>query len=136
MFTLFGYDEGTTPPGIRDSGYGGYETAHIVIKAHAEAWHLYNDVYRSSQQGEQTFLNMNRGHVLADVIGLILGLISITLNCDWKQPPPGDETEESLEASLRGLEFMMGWFAHPIFLTGEYPPVYQKLSFIESLWFG
>ena len=48
---------------------------------------------------------MNRGHVLADVIGLILGLISITLNCDWKQPTPGDETEESLEASLRGLEF-------------------------------
>ena len=51
----------------------------------------------------------------------VAGVISITLNCDWKEP--GDETEESLEASLRGLEFMMGWFAHPIYLTGKYPPV-------------
>ena len=51
LFTLFGYDDGTSPPGIKNSGYGGYQTAHVVIKAHAEAWHLYNDSYRGVQQG-------------------------------------------------------------------------------------
>lgn len=41
-----------------------YVAAHNLIKAHAEAWHLYNDKYRASQGG----------------------LISITINSDWVEP--------------------------------------------------
>lgn len=41
-----------------------YIAAHNLIKAHAEAWHLYNDKYRTKQGG----------------------LISITINSDWLEP--------------------------------------------------
>lgn len=50
----------------RVSGIQGkhYIAAHNLIKSHAEAWHLYNDKYRSTQNG----------------------LISITVNSDWVEP--------------------------------------------------
>ncbi len=41
-----------------------YTAAHNLIKAHAEAWHLYNDNFRATQGG----------------------IISITVNCDWAEP--------------------------------------------------
>lgn len=41
-----------------------YLAAHNLIKAHAEAWHHYNDNYRPTQGG----------------------IISITVNSDWAYP--------------------------------------------------
>lgn len=41
-----------------------YVAAHNIIKAHAEAWHVYNDKYRAEQKG----------------------LISITINSEWAEP--------------------------------------------------
>ena len=44
-------------PGIRDPGYAPYKVGHNLLKAHAEAWHLYNDQFRASQNGENCMQN-------------------------------------------------------------------------------
>lgn len=72
--------------------------AHLVLKAHARAWHLYNSHHRPQQQGR----------------------VGIVLNSDWAEPlSPG--RPEDLGAAEHFLHFMLGWFAHPIFVDGDYP---------------
>ena len=39
-------------PGINDPGYAPYIVTHTLIKAHAEAWHVYNDEFRALQNGK------------------------------------------------------------------------------------
>lgn len=72
---------------------------HLVLKAHARAWHHYNLYHRPQQQGQ----------------------VGIVLNSDWAEPLSPDRSED-LQASERFLHFMLGWFAHPIFVDGDYPP--------------
>lgn len=69
-------------PGIfYRSGTAPYLAGHNLIKAHAEAWHLYNDVYRASQGG----------------------VISITISSDWAEPR--DPTnQEDVEAAMRYVQ--------------------------------
>uniref|UniRef100_A0A6P7GYQ3 Myrosinase 1-like n=1 Tax=Diabrotica virgifera virgifera TaxID=50390 RepID=A0A6P7GYQ3_DIAVI len=94
-----GYGQGTYPPGIND-GPGNYEyiCGHNLLKAHAAAYHLYDDYYRPCQNGK----------------------ISITLSSDWYEPQSCCDTD--LCASETKLQFQIGWFAHPIYL-GDYPEV-------------
>nr|XP_008515149.1 PREDICTED: lactase-phlorizin hydrolase [Equus przewalskii] len=93
-----GYGYGTAAPGISSRpGTAPYLAGHNLLKAHAEAWHLYNDVYRASQGGT----------------------ISITLNCEWAEPR-NPSNQEDVEAARRYVEFMGGWFAHPVFKNGDY----------------
>uniref|UniRef100_A0A3Q2Y7S4 Lactase n=1 Tax=Hippocampus comes TaxID=109280 RepID=A0A3Q2Y7S4_HIPCM len=93
-----GYAIGKHPPEVQDYGMGSYQVTHNIIKSHAEAWHVYNDKYRSKQGGE----------------------VGIALNSDWAEPsdPSG---YRDVEAAYRSLEFTLGWFAHPIFVDGDYP---------------
>ncbi len=58
-----------------------YIAAHNLIKAHAEAWHLYNDNYRAKQGG----------------------LISITVNSDWAEPR-NPYKQEDRDAAIRYLQ--------------------------------
>lgn len=58
-----------------------YIAAHNLIKAHAEAWHLYNDKYRAKQGG----------------------LISITINSDWVEPRNPNK-QEDVDAARRILQ--------------------------------
>lgn len=51
MFTVHGYGTGEKAPGRKNIATEPYIAAHNVIKSHAEAFHLYNDTYRSSQSG-------------------------------------------------------------------------------------
>lgn len=54
------------------------------------------------------------------------GKIGITLNCDWAEPlDPILQTD--IDASDRGLLTFMGWFANPIYLDGDYPPIMREL---------
>ena len=46
--------------------------------------------------------------------------VGITLNADWPEPMRSSATDSS--ACARYLDFTLGWFAHPIFRTGDYPP--------------
>uniref|UniRef100_A0A8C3TT72 Lactase n=1 Tax=Catharus ustulatus TaxID=91951 RepID=A0A8C3TT72_CATUS len=80
-----------------------YEVGHNLIKAHAEAWHLYNETYRARQGG----------------------LISITINSDWAEPR-NPHRQEDIESARRFMQFFLGWFAHPIFKNGDYGEVMKR----------
>uniref|UniRef100_A0A8B9TER2 Lactase-phlorizin hydrolase n=1 Tax=Anas platyrhynchos TaxID=8839 RepID=A0A8B9TER2_ANAPL len=96
-----GYGFGTAAPGISvRPGRAPYIVGHNLIKAHAEAWHLYNETYRPKQGG----------------------LISITINSDWTEPR-NPHKQEDWDAARRYLQFLIGWFAHPIFKNGDYNEV-------------
>jgi len=56
------------------------------------------------------------------------GQISITLNSDWKEPLDQNNPSD-VNAALRNMQFMLGWFAHPIFVNGDYPQeMKQKIA--------
>ncbi|XP_077065620.1 lactase/phlorizin hydrolase-like [Siphateles boraxobius] len=110
---LAGYGYGTMAPGINSRpATGPYVAAHNLIKAHAEAWHLYNDKYRAKYGG----------------------LISITLNSDWAEPR-NPYKQEDVDAAVRYLQFMLGWFAHPVF-NGDYSDIMKDRIRERSLAAG
>ena len=62
---------------------------------------------------------------------LLSGLISITLDSDWKHP--ADESDDvTVEAAERAMEFKLGWYAHPIFVDGTYPQVGSTCRCFEN----
>uniref|UniRef100_H2YTH8 beta-glucosidase n=1 Tax=Ciona savignyi TaxID=51511 RepID=H2YTH8_CIOSA len=87
-------------PGHYSPGEGVYYAAHSIIKSHAQAYHIYNNTYRESQKGQ----------------------IGITLNTNWVEPMTTTDLDH-IEASQRSLAFSTGWFAEPIFNSGDYPDV-------------
>ncbi|KAF7660856.1 hypothetical protein LDENG_00274200 [Lucifuga dentata] len=97
-----GYGTGEHPPGITDYVVASYQVTHNILKSHAEAWHVYNDKYRKKQGGK----------------------VGIALNSDWAEPMDPSKPED-IAAADRYLQFMLGWFAHPIFVNGDYPATLQ-----------
>uniref|UniRef100_A0A182W4F7 Beta-glucosidase n=1 Tax=Anopheles minimus TaxID=112268 RepID=A0A182W4F7_9DIPT len=97
-FCVEGYGTGSSGPLVYASGIGEYLCAHHVLLSHASAYHRYNDVYRSYQQG----------------------LIGITLSGRYYYPASDATAPEVAE---RALEFQIGWFADPLFGAGNYPTV-------------
>ncbi|KAG7282274.1 hypothetical protein CRUP_033801, partial [Coryphaenoides rupestris] len=93
-----GYGTGEHPPGIKDYVIASYQATHNMLKSHAEAWHVYNDKHRKTQGGK----------------------VGIALNSDWAEPMDPSKPED-ISAAERYLQFMLGWFAHPIFVDGDYP---------------
>ncbi|XP_067935078.1 cytosolic beta-glucosidase-like [Watersipora subatra] len=90
------YGLGEDAPGYSDHpGTYPYQCAHNLIKSHATVWHLYNIRYRPSHHGK----------------------VGITLNVEWKEPKYANQTA----AADRSLDFMLGWFANPIYVNGNYP---------------
>lgn len=85
---------------------GEYLCGHHTLLAHAAAWHLYNDKYRS----------------------LFGGRVGITLNSRYFYPKDGVSTA----LTERAMQFMLGWFAHPIFVGG-YPPLMVSEVRAQSL---
>ncbi|KAF4788169.1 Lactase-phlorizin hydrolase [Turdus rufiventris] len=100
VISYAGYGTGEHPPGITDPGAASYKVAHTILKAHAKVWHLYNDKYRSRQ----------------------LGKVGLVLNSDWAEPKTPSSSED-VRAAERYLQFMLGWFAHPVFVNGDYPDI-------------
>ncbi|NWV26721.1 LPH hydrolase, partial [Origma solitaria] len=100
VISYAGYGTGEHPPRITDPGVASYKAAHTILKAHAKVWHLYNNKYRSQQ----------------------LGKVGLVLNSDWAEPKTPTSSED-VRASERYLQFMLGWFAHPVFVNGDYPDI-------------
>lgn len=115
-----------------------YIVGHHLLKAHAEAWHLYNDKYRAKQKG----------------------IISITINSDWSEPR-NPYKQEDVDAARRVVQvpqkqmfllltfitqmqkvsnscfvcpdqFYIGWFAHPVF-NGDYSDTMKTIIRERSL---
>uniref|UniRef100_A0A672YF89 Lactase n=1 Tax=Sphaeramia orbicularis TaxID=375764 RepID=A0A672YF89_9TELE len=95
-----GYGTGKHPPEIKDYVVASYQATHNMLKSHAEAWHVYNNKYRKTQGGQ----------------------VGIALNSDWAEPVDPSRPED-IAAADRYLQFMLGWFAHPIFVNGDYPAI-------------
>ncbi|KAI8790277.1 lactase-phlorizin hydrolase [Biomphalaria glabrata] len=110
VFTIAGYGRGNDPPGQTDMKNGPYKAGHNVLKAHAEAYHLYYDKFKATQQGE----------------------VGIALNSDWFEPRDPVNPSD-IRASERRLQFWMGWFGHPIFINGDYPDVMKEYVLNASL---
>nr|XP_060633866.1 cytosolic beta-glucosidase-like [Anolis sagrei ordinatus]XP_060633867.1 cytosolic beta-glucosidase-like [Anolis sagrei ordinatus] len=103
VLATLGYEEGVMAPGVKELGTGAYQSAHNMIKAHAVAWHSYNQLFRKKQGG----------------------LVSIALNSDWAEPfDPNSPADQ--EAAKRHMAFCLDWFATPIFLDGDYPAIMKS----------
>ncbi|XP_066994441.2 myrosinase 1 [Anabrus simplex] len=100
-----GYSEADADaPALNKSGVGNYLAGHNLLIAHARAYHLYDNEYRSIQKGK---------------IGLVL-------ESSWYEPLTN--SSEDAEASERAMQFCLGLHAHPIFSTdGDYPPIVREL---------
>ncbi|XP_056632045.1 myrosinase 1-like [Diorhabda sublineata] len=92
-----GYGRGDYAPGIKSPGVGEYLCIHNVIKAHATAWHIYDEEFRKHQKGK----------------------VGIVIDSNWWEPY--NETEDK-EASEKLLQFTFGMYANPIFI-GDYPSI-------------
>ncbi|KAJ6662348.1 hypothetical protein lerEdw1_012512 [Lerista edwardsae] len=92
-----GYATGRLAPGVRGGREAGYRVAHNLLKAHAKVWHLYNDHFRPTQRGQ----------------------VSIALSSHWIKPQ--QMIESDIKECQKSLDFVLGWFAKPIFIDGDYP---------------
>ncbi|XP_006874426.1 PREDICTED: klotho [Chrysochloris asiatica] len=92
-----GYATGRLAPGIRGSARLGYLVAHNLLLAHAKVWHLYNTSFRPTQGGR----------------------VSIALSSHWISPRR--MTDHAIKECQKSLDFVLGWFAKPVFLDGDYP---------------
>ncbi|XP_078611527.1 cytosolic beta-glucosidase-like [Branchiostoma floridae x Branchiostoma japonicum] len=104
-FIVPGYGLGVSPPQMH---FGmkrrQYEVAHVVIKAHARAWHTYNDTFRAQQGGE---------------VGIVLG-------APWGQPRNTSDPRD-VQAADNFEQFFLGWFANPIYGNGDYPDAMKQM---------
>lgn len=76
-----GYGYGTFAPGIVSNGLASYLCAHTVLKAHAKAYHLYDDKFRATQKGR----------------------VSMVVDTDWFEP--ASDSDEDKEAAERRIQF-------------------------------
>nr|XP_046236445.1 cytosolic beta-glucosidase [Scatophagus argus] len=98
-----GHEDGIHAPGLKEPGTAAYLVGHNMLRAHAMAWHSYNSSYRTKQKGA----------------------VSLAINSDWLEPSRAGSTED-IAATERCLAFTLGWFAWPVFVTGDYPEIMRS----------
>jgi len=92
-----GYGFGWMAPGIYGPDTSRWVARHNTVRAHAAAYHVYDKEFRAKQQG----------------------VVGITLNTDWVQPiTPADQPGADAKNA-----FDLGYWADPIYLTGDYPDI-------------
>ncbi|XP_061921927.1 cytosolic beta-glucosidase [Entelurus aequoreus] len=104
-----GHEDGVHAPGIKEPGTAAYLVGHNMLRAHALAWHSYDSLYRPTQGG----------------------MVSLAINSDWLEPLRPDCADD-VAASHRCLAFTLGWFAWPLFVTGDYPETMRSAIDAQS----
>ncbi|KAM9375997.1 beta-klotho [Pholidichthys leucotaenia] len=99
LVAVQGYGTGVHAPGEKGGPAVFLTVAHNLIRAHAKAWHIYNDKFRASQKGE----------------------VSIVFGSHWVEPQRGQARAGNVELCQQSIEAVLGWFANPIFGDGDYP---------------
>ena len=65
-----------------------------------------------------------------------LGSVGLSLNGDWTEPRDVNNKDD-IEAAEMNRQFFIGWFAHPIFIDGQYPSIMrekvQKFNFLPII---
>lgn len=59
------------------------------------------------------------------------GQIGITLNSDWYEAR-SEYSEIDYDAGVRNLDFNLGWFAHPVYVNGDYPESMKVILIFPS----
>ncbi|VVC94672.1 unnamed protein product, partial [Leptidea sinapis] len=96
------YSMGLHAPGVSSPGFGDYLCSKNVIMAHAKAWRIYDEEFRSKYNGR----------------------VSLTNHLIWVEAQT-KETEELAEISR---QFIIGMFAHPIFTAeGGWPSAVERI---------
>ncbi|XP_018565439.1 myrosinase 1-like [Anoplophora glabripennis] len=93
-----GYGLGWKAPAMKLLGIGPYRCAHVLIKSHAKAYHIYQDNFKEKQGGK----------------------VGIVVDTDWYEPATNNPLDR--EAAERTLQFRWGWYAHPL-VHGNYPKI-------------
>uniref|UniRef100_A0ACD5URH8 Uncharacterized protein n=1 Tax=Avena sativa TaxID=4498 RepID=A0ACD5URH8_AVESA len=112
-FSVTGYARGVFAPGrcspwekancsAGDSGREPYTVAHHQLLAHAAAVRLYKRKYQAVQKGKT----------------------GISLISNWFIPFSRSKSDQ--HATTRAVEFMLGWFMHPL-VRGDYPRSMKRL---------
>jgi len=96
-FCFLGYGLGLQAPGVK-SEYEKYRCGHNALLAHARAVEIYRKKYLKTSKGE----------------------ITAALNYDFAFPRNPSDPQDQQAAQLCH-DFNLGWFADPIYLTGDYP---------------
>lgn len=89
---VMGYGNGGNAPRVRGSGISDYIAGLNLLKSHAVAWHIYDDKYRVTQNGQ----------------------CAITLDVVWMEPKT--QTPEDIEAAERSLQFKVIKYAFCMYL--------------------
>ncbi|XP_034406868.1 klotho [Cyclopterus lumpus] len=97
-----GYGTGVVAPGIKNDPDLPFRVGHNLLKAHAAAWHLYDRHYRPRQQGK----------------------LSMALASHWIKP--SRTRLQNLHECQCSLDHVLGWFARPLFIDGDYPPCMKE----------
>ncbi|XP_033507877.1 cytosolic beta-glucosidase isoform X2 [Epinephelus lanceolatus] len=108
-----GHEDGIHAPGLKELGIAAYLVGHNMLRAHAMAWHSYNSIYRKEQKGA----------------------VSLAINSDWLEPLHAGCTED-IAATDRHFAFTLGWFAWPVFVTGDYPEIMRSAINAQSKKLG
>ncbi|XP_015759806.1 PREDICTED: lactase-phlorizin hydrolase-like [Acropora digitifera] len=96
---LLAHGLGIFPPNKKDIQSAPYKVAYVMLLAHAKAWHTYDQEFRPMQQGN----------------------LSIILNTNWGASKTDSQADR--DAADRYMEWWLGWFAHPVFVNGDWPEV-------------
>jgi lactase-phlorizin hydrolase len=56
----------------------------------------------------------------------VLGKVGLTLNTEWGVPKSKYSADDRKAAEIK-MQFMVGWFAEPVFGSGDYPDVMKSL---------
>lgn len=96
------YSTGCHAPGKKIPGIGEYICGHNMLKAHARAYHIYQDEFKSKQNGS---------------IGIVENLKQYY-----------NKFDNDTESAEIAFQFDNGWMLHPIFSkTGDYPKVMKDI---------
>ncbi|XP_052744850.1 myrosinase 1-like [Bicyclus anynana] len=105
-----GYGSDMKAPFLNMSGIAEYICAKNVLLAHAKVYHLYDEEYRTQQQGS----------------------IGIALNAKWFEP--ASDTIDDHQAAIDARQFDWGLYAHPIFSKeGDYPTQVKNNVYAKSV---
>ncbi|XP_017770833.1 PREDICTED: myrosinase 1-like isoform X2 [Nicrophorus vespilloides] len=99
----FAYGGPLLAPAVDSKAVGIYECAHTILKSHGQVYKMYDEEFRRSPEGK---------------MGISLDMMF------WMVPATDSELDK--EAAERSLQFNFGWFANPIFGSGDYPEVMKK----------
>lgn len=95
-----GYGADTMAPRLKFEGIAEYLCAKHLLLAHAKAWHIYNNEFRSVQDG----------------------IIGITISARYYEP--ASDSSEDILAAETAAQFEWEQYAYPIFsVKGNFPPI-------------